>query len=248
MNRPMIQLRGLTKTYGEGAAAIQALRGIDLTIMRGEFVAIMGPPGSGKSTLLHVLGCLASPSSGHYLYQNIAVDRLNADQRAQLRRHALGFVFQGFNLLARTSALENVELPLLYRGFARREREAAARDALDAVGLGDHLRNSPAELCGCQQQRIAIARAMVTRPLTLLADQPTENLDSRSAHEIMSLLARLSSERRLTLLMITHDKSVSAFANRIIHVRDGLIASDAPPPTCPLPVQHDLECIHPCHP
>ena len=223
---PLIELHGLTKTYGSGDAAFQALRGIDLTIRRGEFVAVMGPSGSGKSTLMNLLGCLDTPTSGSYRYQGIAVETLATDQRALLRRHALGFVFQGFNLLARTSALENVELPLLYRGISCSERHARASTALASVGLPTKLRSTPAELSGGQQQRVAIARAIVTQPGTLFADEPTGNLDSVTTGEIMELLTRLNTEHGITVLMVTHDDSVAAHARRVVRVKDGLIESD----------------------
>jgi putative ABC transport system ATP-binding protein len=223
---PLIELRGLTKTYGSGDAAFQALRGIDLTIHRGEFVAVMGPSGSGKSTLMNILGCLDTATSGTYHYQGIDVGPLNTDQRSLLRRHALGFIFQGFNLLARTSALENVELPLLYRGCTRRERHEKATAALTSVGLPTKLRNTPGELSGGQQQRVAIARAIVSEPSTLFADEPTGNLDSVTTHEIMELLTRLNSERGITVLMVTHEDEVAAFARRVVRVKDGLIESD----------------------
>jgi putative ABC transport system ATP-binding protein len=222
----LLELRNLTKTYGSGDAAFQALRGIDLTITAGEFVAVMGPSGSGKSTLMNILGCLDMPTTGSYLYQGIAVETLDTNQRALLRRHALGFIFQGFNLLARTSALENVELPLLYRGIPRRERHALAREALASVGLPDKLRNTPAELSGGQQQRVAIARALVTEPSTLFADEPTGNLDSTTTREVMDLLVRLNAERGITILMVTHEDDVAAYAQRIVRVKDGLIESD----------------------
>lgn len=226
MSEPLINLRGITKTYGSGDAAFQALRGIDLTITRGEFVAVMGPSGSGKSTLMNLLGCLDMPTTGHYLYQDIAVEKLDADQRSLLRRHALGFIFQGFNLLARTSALENVELPMIYRGLPSAERHRLAAEAMAAVGLPDKLRNTPAELSGGQQQRVAIARAIVTSPSTLFADEPTGNLDSKTMVEIMGLLTRLNTERGITVVLVTHEDDVAAFARRTIQVHDGLIASD----------------------
>jgi putative ABC transport system ATP-binding protein len=233
-SQPLIVLRNLTKTYGQGDAAFQALRGINLTIERGDFVAIMGPSGSGKSTLMNTLGCLDTPTSGTYLYQGIPVQTLNADQRSLLRRHALGFIFQGFNLLSRTSALENVELPMLYRGIPKNQRQELARQALAAVGLPDKLRNTPAELSGGQQQRVAIARAIVTNPSTLFADEPTGNLDSKTTTEIMELLIRLNRERGITVLMVTHEDDVAAYAKRIVRVKDGLIESDILNPTQPL--------------
>ncbi len=223
---PLITLRGITKTYGRGDAAFEALRGIDLDIAAGEFVAVMGPSGSGKSTLMNLLGCLDTPTRGSYRYDGIAVEDLDADQRSLLRRHALGFIFQGFNLLARTSAIENVELPLLYRGLSRRERGRLALEALTAVGLPDKLRNTPAELSGGQQQRVAIARAIVTDPGTLFADEPTGNLDSTTTREVMELLTRLNRERGITILLVTHEDEVAEYARRVISVRDGLLASD----------------------
>jgi putative ABC transport system ATP-binding protein len=223
---PLIVLRQLTKTYGQGAAAFQALKGIDLEIRRGSFVAIMGPSGSGKSTLMNLLGCLDTPTSGSYLYEGIPVETLNADQRSLLRRHAHGFIFQGFNLLSRTSALENVELPLLYRGIPRKVRKEMAAEALISVGLESKQRSTPAELSGGQQQRVAIARAIVTGPSTLFADEPTGNLDSHTTVEIMNLLTRLNEERGITILMVTHEDDVAAYAKRVVRVSDGLIEWD----------------------
>ena len=222
----LIQLQGITKRYGTGAAAFLALRGVDVTIHRGEFVAVMGPSGSGKSTLMNLLGCLDTPTAGSYKFKGIAVENLNKDQRSLLRRHALGFIFQGFNLLARTSALENVELPLLYRGFTRKQRHELAREALAQVSLSDKERNTPAELSGGQQQRVAIARAIVTKPDTLFADEPTGNLDSTTTLEIMELLRKLNTDRGISIIMVTHETEVAACARRIIHVRDGLISDD----------------------
>lgn len=222
----LIQLHGITKRYGTGDAAFFALRGVDLTIQQGDFVAIMGPSGSGKSTLMNLLGCLDTPTAGSYKFKGIEVERLNKDQRSLLRRHALGFIFQGFNLLARTSAIENVELPLLYRGFTRKQRHEMARDALAQVSLSDKERNTPAELSGGQQQRVAIARAIVTQPDTLFADEPTGNLDSKTTVEIMELLNRLNADRGISIIMVTHEDEVAACARRVIHVRDGLISQD----------------------
>ncbi len=227
----LIELRGLTKTYGSGDAAFQALKGVDLSIRRGEFVAVMGPSGSGKSTLMNLLGCLDSPDSGFYQFKGIAVETLNKDQRSLIRRHALGFIFQGFNLLARTSALENVELPLLYRGYSRKQRHLMARSALAQVGLSDKERNTPAEMSGGQQQRVAIARAIVTHPDTLFADEPTGNLDSKTTREIMELLGKLNAEQGISIIMVTHEDEVAAYAKRIIHVRDGLIYEDSAHPS-----------------
>lgn len=223
----LIELRGLTKTYGSGDAAFMALCGVDLSISRGEFVAVMGPSGSGKSTLMNLLGCLDSPTSGSYRFKGIEVETLNKDQRSLIRRHALGFIFQGFNLLARTSALENVELPLLYRGYTRKQRHQMARDALASVGIADKERNTPAELSGGQQQRVAIARAIVTNPDTLFADEPTGNLDSKTTREIMELLGHLNSDLGISIIMVTHEDDVAKYAKRVIHVRDGLISDDS---------------------
>lgn len=224
---PLIRLRGITKTYGHGDAAFQALRGIDLDIYAGEFVAVMGPSGSGKSTAMNLLGCLDTPTGGEYQFQGQHVESMNRDQRALLRRHHLGFIFQGFNLLARTSALENVELPLLYRGIPRTERHAKARQALAMVGLEDKERNTPAELSGGQQQRVAIARAIATQPSLLLADEPTGNLDSERSKEIMQLLTSLNTEHGITILMVTHEHDMAAYAGRVVRFVDGLVASDA---------------------
>lgn len=227
MSAPLIELRGITKTYGQGQAAFQALRGVDLTIEAGEFMAVMGPSGSGKSTAMNLLGCLDTPTSGEYRFQGINVEQLDRNQRALLRRQCLGFVFQGFNLLARTSAQENVELPLLYRGEPAAVRHAAARAALAKVGLDGWETHTPAELSGGQQQRVAIARAIVTNPLVLLADEPTGNLDSKRSHEIMELLGRLNSEQRITIIMVTHEPDMAHYARRIVHFVDGLVDSDS---------------------
>ncbi len=223
---PLIELRGVTKVYGKGQAAVQALRGLDLCIERGEFLALMGPSGSGKSTCMNLLGCLDSPSAGSFLFQGVEVGRLSRDQRALLRRHYLGFVFQGFNLLARTSALENVELPLVYRGVPARERHAQAREALAAVGLTGWEHHTPAELSGGQQQRVAIARAMVTQPAVLLADEPTGNLDSARSREILDLIARFNREAGLTVVMVTHEQEIAAYARRVLRFRDGLLEGE----------------------
>lgn len=220
---PIISLRGVTKTYGEGPTAFQALKGVDLDIAQGDFVAVMGPSGSGKSTTMNMLGCLDVPTGGEFLFKGVHVERLDRDQRALLRRKYLGFVFQGFNLLARTSALENVELPLLYRGDDRKARQAAGMAALEQVGLTNWARNTPAELSGGQQQRVAIARAIVTNPDVLLADEPTGNLDSERSVEIMELLSRLNRERGITVLMVTHEPDMAAYARTIVHFKDGLV-------------------------
>jgi putative ABC transport system ATP-binding protein len=233
---PHIELRAITKTFGVGDAAFQALKGIDLTIQRGEFVAIMGPSGSGKSTLMNVLGCLDTPTTGTYHYEGIAVEKLSADQRSMLRRYALGFIFQGFNLLARTSAMENVELPLLYRGMSKPDRRAKAAAALASVGLATKLSSTPGELSGGQQQRVAIARAIVSQPSTLFADEPTGNLDSLTTRDIIALLTRLNVDRGITVLMVTHDDEVAAYAKRCVVIKDSLIESDHAVKQLPLPV------------
>lgn len=222
----LIELKAITKTYGQGQAAFQALRGVDLSIEQGDFVAIMGPSGSGKSTVMNLLGCLDTPTSGEYHFQGIQVERLDRNQRALLRRQCLGFVFQGFNLLARTSAQENVELPLLYRGEPAEKRHAAAQAALAKVGLSGWEHHAPAELSGGQQQRVAIARAIVTSPLVLLADEPTGNLDTQRSNEIMQLLVQLNRDQGITVLMVTHEPDMAEYARRIIHFVDGRVHSD----------------------
>ena len=223
---PLIRLAGITKTYGQGQAAFQALRGIDLDIAQGEFVAVMGPSGSGKSTAMNILGCLDTPTAGSYAFQGVQVEKLGRDQRALLRRHFLGFVFQGFNLLARTTALENVELPLVYRGEPLAQRHAAARAALKQVGLEGWEHHNPSELSGGQQQRVAIARAIVTQPIVLLADEPTGNLDTRTSVEIMELIAGLNRDAGITVLMVTHEPDMAAYAQRIVRFVDGRVDSD----------------------
>jgi putative ABC transport system ATP-binding protein len=223
---PLISLSGITKTYGRGQAAFQALRGVNLSIQPGEFVAIMGPSGSGKSTAMNILGCLDTPTSGAYVFDGMHVENLSRDQRALLRRNHLGFVFQGFNLLARTSAQENVELPLLYRGETAATRHEMARAALKSVGLDGWEHHTSAELSGGQQQRVAIARAIVTSPKVLLADEPTGNLDSKRGHEIMDLLVGMNREHGITILMVTHEPDIAAYARRIVHFVDGQVESD----------------------
>ena len=227
---PLIRLRGVTKVYGEGALAFQALKGVHLDIAQGDFVAIMGPSGSGKSTAMNTLGCLDRPTTGEYLFQGVHVEALSRDERARLRRRYFGFVFQGFNLLARTSAQENVELPLLYRGEPARARHAAAARALDAVGLKGWEHHTPAELSGGQQQRVAIARAIVTEPAVLLADEPTGNLDTHRSLEIMELIWRLNQEHGITVIMVTHEADMAAYARRIVRFVDGVVDSDTPNP------------------
>ncbi|MCG2583976.1 ABC transporter ATP-binding protein [Massilia sp. TS11] len=226
MSEALIRLRGVTKRYGSGAATVMALAGIDLDIAAGEFLAIMGPSGSGKSTAMNILGCLDTPSSGEYRFMGREVSRLSRDQLALLRRSYLGFVFQGFNLLARTSAQENVELPLLYRGETAARRHELAAQALAAVGLQGREQHTPAELSGGQQQRVAIARAIVSEPRVLLADEPTGNLDTQRSQEIMDLLVRLNQERGITILMVTHEPDMAHYARRIVRFRDGRIESD----------------------
>jgi putative ABC transport system ATP-binding protein len=224
---PLIQLKGVTKVYGQGATALQALKGVNLNIDAGDFVAIMGPSGSGKSTAMNTLGCLDTPTTGEYIFNGVHVEHLTRDQRALLRRRYLGFVFQGFNLLARTSAQENVELPLLYRGEPAKQRHAAARKALASVGLAGWEHHTPAELSGGQQQRVAIARAIVTEPAVLLADEPTGNLDTHRSVEIMNLLWKLNVDHGITVLMVTHESDMAAYAKRIVRFVDGVVASDA---------------------
>jgi putative ABC transport system ATP-binding protein len=211
--------------YGTGDAATYALRGIDVQIGRGEFVAVMGSSGSGKSTCLNILGCLDTPSAGSYLFRGIEVGNLGRNQRALLRRRYFGFVFQGYNLLSRTSALENVELPLVYRGIARAERRRLASQALAAVGLQGRETHSPSELSGGQQQRVAIARALVTEPDVLLADEPTGNLDTARSLEIMDLMTALNRERGITIIIVTHESAMAAYADRIINFVDGEVES-----------------------
>jgi putative ABC transport system ATP-binding protein len=221
-----IELQGATKVYGTGGAAMYALRGIDLCIDQGEFVAVMGPSGSGKSTCMNILGCLDTPTGGAYLFEGVDVGKLSRDQRALLRRNYLGFVFQGYNLLNRTSALENVELPLIYRGTPAGERRERALKALKAVGLKEWESHTPGELSGGQQQRVAIARAIVTDPKVLLADEPTGNLDSAHSREIMELLTSFNNERSITIVMVTHEPDMAAYAGRIIRFLDGVIDSE----------------------
>ena len=223
---PLLSLRGLTKVYGAGDTAFQALAGVDLDIEAGEFVAIMGPSGSGKSTAMNMLGLLDTPTAGEYFFKGVPVQGLGRDERALIRRQYLGFVFQGFHLLARTSALENVELPLVYRGMPAAQRRAQALQALADVGLTDWAHRTPAELSGGQQQRVAIARAMVTQPQILLADEPTGNLDTQRGHEIMELIQRLNREQGITVLMVTHEVDIAAYAQRTVRFVDGRIAKD----------------------
>ena len=225
-DQPLIELGGVTRVYGKGRAAVRALRGIDLWVDDGEFLVVMGSSGSGKSTCMNILGCLDTPTTGAYFFKGVEVGRLSRDQRALLRRHYLGFVFQGYNLLNRTSALENVELPLIYRGMPPAERHACALQAIGAVGLKGWEAHTPGELSGGQQQRVAIARAIVTEPSVLLADEPTGNLDSTTSHEIMQVLTELNREQGITIVMVTHEADVAAHAQRIVHFVDGVVESD----------------------
>ncbi len=227
----LIRLRGVSKVYGAGQASLTALRDLDIDIVEGEFVAIMGPSGSGKSTAMNIIGCLDTPSAGEYLFRGMHVETMSRDQRARLRRGYFGFVFQGFNLLARTSALENVELPLIYRGAGVAARRALASRALAAVGLAGWERHTPSELSGGQQQRVAIARAIVTEPAVLLADEPTGNLDSQRGREIMELLAGLNRQQGITVLMVTHEPDMAAYAKRALRFLDGMLASDEKGPS-----------------
>lgn len=224
---PIIELSGVTKIYGEGEGQVRALRGIDLTIAAGEFVSVMGPSGSGKSTCMNILGCLDTPTGGGYRFLGASVGEMTSDQRALLRRNYLGFVFQGFNLLSRTTALENVELPLVYRGMSAQERHTRARRALKEVGLTGRETHVPSELSGGQQQRVAIARAIVSEPKVLFADEPTGNLDTATSNDIMRLLTSLNEDRGITIVMVTHEPDIAAWTRRIVRFRDGLIESDA---------------------
>jgi putative ABC transport system ATP-binding protein len=224
--QPVIDLTQVTKVYGHGEGTVRALRGIDLRIFPGEFIAVMGPSGSGKSTCMNVLGCLDTPTEGTYRFLGVPVGGMTADQRALLRRNYLGFVFQGFNLLSRTTALENVELPLVYRHVPLEERHARAREALRQVGLSGRETHVPSELSGGQQQRVAIARAIVSRPQVLFADEPTGNLDTQTSVEIMKLLTVLNEEQGITIAMVTHEPDIAGWTRRIVRFRDGNIESD----------------------
>jgi putative ABC transport system ATP-binding protein len=225
-NQTLIEFRGVTKVYGSGQASMIALKGVDFQINHGEFVAVMGPSGSGKSTCMNILGCLDTPTGGEYIFQGVRVNTLSRTQRALLRRYYLGFVFQGFNLLNRTSALENVELPLFYRGIHLKKRREMARKALNIVGLTGWESHTPGELSGGQQQRVSIARALVTEPEILLADEPTGNLDTERSIEIMELLTRLNNESNITIVMVTHEKEMAEYAKRTIRFKDGHIDHD----------------------
>ncbi|MGQ7791750.1 ABC transporter ATP-binding protein [Faunimonas sp. B44] len=223
---PLIELRDVRKIYGSGEASVAALAGVDLVIGDGEFVAIMGPSGSGKSTAMNIIGCLDTPTSGEYLFRGVSLGGLSRRQRTLLRRNFLGFVFQGFNLLPRTTALENVELPLLYRGTPPAERRALASAALGRVGLAGREHHTSSELSGGQQQRVAIARALVTSPDVLLADEPTGNLDTRTSGDIMNLVTSLNRDQGISVIMVTHEPDIAAYADRTIVFRDGVVASD----------------------
>lgn len=226
MNKPLIAFDQVWKIYGEGVARVNALAGVDLIINRGEFVAIMGPSGSGKSTAMNIIGCLDTPTRGQYRFLGVDAGNLDRGSRAKLRNLHIGFVFQGYNLLARTTAAENVELPLIYRGSPANERRDAAMQALAQVGLSGREHHTPAELSGGQQQRVAIARAIVTRPTLLVADEPTGNLDTQRSHEIMELLTQLNRDHGLTIAMVTHEPDIAAYADRTIRFLDGHIVSD----------------------
>jgi ABC-type lipoprotein export system ATPase subunit len=223
---PVIEFDRVTRTYGSGQAEVQALEGVSFQVNEGEFVAVMGPSGSGKSTAMNILGCLDVPTSGMYRFNGVDVGSLSRRQRALLRRHYVGFIFQGFNLLSRTSALENVELPLVYRGTSAAERRARSKQALATVGLTGREDHMPNELSGGQLQRVAIARAIVADPAVVFADEPTGNLDTVRSHEIMRLMVDLNQTRRITILMVTHDAEMAAYAGRTIRFRDGHIESD----------------------
>jgi len=225
---PLIEFRNVSRVYGEGEAEVRALDGVDLTIARGEFVAIMGPSGSGKSTAMNIIGCLDRPTGGEYLFEGTPVQSLAPDTLALLRRHYLGFVFQGFNLLARTSAQENVELPLVYKGMPAAERSARAQAVLAKVGLDGREHHQPSQLSGGQQQRVAIARALAGDPMVILADEPTGNLDSQRSHEILILLQELNETEGMTIVMVTHEPDIAAYAKRLVIFTDGRIVKDEP--------------------
>ena len=226
----VISIKNLVKTYVVGEVEVRALRGVSLDVRRGEFLSVTGPSGSGKSTLMHILGCLDRPTSGQYILDGQDVSKMSKDQLAEVRNQKIGFVFQGFNLLSRTTALDNVELPLLYRGGKMRasERHKLAMNALTAVGLGPRADHHPNQLSGGQQQRVAIARALITSPSILLADEPTGNLDTRTSIEVMGIFQRLNIERGITVLVITHEHDIAEYGSRIIACRDGHIVTDTP--------------------
>ena len=224
----LIRLSGITKTYGSGQAAFQALKGIDLAIDAGDFVAIMGPSGSGKSTAMNILGCLDTPSSGSYEFEGVKVEQLSRNERALLRRNYLGFVFQGFNLLPKLTSLDNVALPLMYAGMGRQARRQQAQAVLERVGLGERSHHTPLQLSGGQQQRVAIARAMATRPRIIFADEPTGNLDSETSHQVMGLFSQLNRDEGITLVLVTHEADIAAYARRRIRFQDGRVVEDVP--------------------
>ncbi|KXG86133.1 ABC transporter ATP-binding protein [Agrobacterium bohemicum] len=225
--QPLIEFRNVVKQYGVGEATIRALDRVSLSIREGEFVAIMGPSGSGKSTSMNIIGCLDTPTSGEYLFQGVPTSGFGSEQLTLLRRHMLGFVFQGFNLLPRTSAVENVELPLIYRGMKTAERRPRAMEALAQVGLAGREHHTTQELSGGQQQRVAIARAIVTRPALLLADEPTGNLDTKTSTEIMELITSLNRDKGITVVMVTHEEDIAAYGNRLLRFVDGHLESDS---------------------
>lgn len=226
-SRPVIQLEGIHKIYSMGDVQVHALRGVSLTIRQGEFVAIMGTSGSGKSTMMNIIGCLDRPTRGNYVLDGQDVSQLSKDERADIRNRKIGFVFQGFNLLSRTSALENVELPMLYAGLDTAERAKRATEAIAAVGLAGREQSNPNQLSGGQQQRVAIARSLVNRPALILADEPTGNLDSRTSVEVMEIFQRLNSEQNITLVLVTHENDIAEYAKRVVVFRDGKIKSDS---------------------
>ncbi|MCX7857144.1 MAG: ABC transporter ATP-binding protein [Deltaproteobacteria bacterium] len=224
---PLLEFKSVKKVYGSYGAEVEALRGIDLSVYEGEFIAIMGPSGSGKSTFLNIVGFLDVPTEGKYLFMGVDTEGMSRKERALIRRHFIGFIFQGFNLLPRTSALENVEMPLIYRRVPKSERRKKALEALSLVGLSGWEDHTPVQLSGGQQQRVAIARALVTEPTLLLADEPTGNLDTTRSQEIMELLKFLNQERNLTIVMVTHEPDIASYASRHIHFRDGLVILDS---------------------
>ncbi len=226
---PIIRMEGIHKVYGEGNTRVHALRGVDIVVNQGEFVAVMGPSGSGKSTCMNIVGCLDVPSKGSYQFSGVEVGELSHEELAMLRRHYLGFVFQSFNLIARTDALGNVELPLIYKGVSARDRKRLALQSLKDVGLLERADHTPAQLSGGQQQRVAIARALVTSPRLLLADEPTGNLDTTTSEEIMRLMRELNQERNLTIMMVTHEPETASHADRVLIFVDGELVQDGPP-------------------